>query len=59
MKKFTSPIEALRVEAVVAKEGLCLTRDFGIRAIILQGDAKTVFDSFENCSKDCPTMGLS
>ena len=45
-------LEAVRAEATTAKEGLEFAFGLGIRAIILEGDAKLILDSFKESSVD-------
>ena len=44
----------MRAEATAANEGLRFALDLGIRAIVLEGDARIIVDSFEES-----TMNLS
>ena len=43
---------------MVAMEGLCLAKDLEIRVVILEGDAKTVIECFQNSSMDLSHNGL-
>ena len=47
VRKFFGKDEALRAEVRAMREGLLLAQNLGIRALILEGDAKVVLDSFE------------
>ena len=50
VRNFGGSSKVIRAEAIAAREGLRLAFDLGIRTIILEGDAKLIFDSFEKSS---------
>ena len=47
VKKIMGEAEALRAEVLAIREGLLLAQNLGIRALILEGDARIVLESFE------------
>ena len=50
VRKFSGEVEALRAKVMAIREGLLLAQNLGIRALILEGDAKVVLDNFEQSS---------
>ena len=46
------------VEAFMAREGIKLAWDLGIRSIIVERDAKELMESFENSNEDRSQTGL-
>ena len=47
VKKFLGEAEALKAGVLAVKEGLLLAQNLGIRALVLEGDAKIILESFE------------
>ena len=50
--------DALRAEALAIREGLKLAKDLGIRAILLEGDAKIILENFDSSSSILSYNGL-
>ena len=50
--KIVGSVEAYRAETMVAKEGLQLLIDLGIRALVLESDAQLVMECFGSNSND-------
>ena len=57
-KRFTRVVEAHRAESTAVKEGLQLANDLGIRALILESDARVVVEDFGTDSTDRSQNGL-
>ena len=55
--KYWGTSETSRAEAIAARDRLRFAFDFGIRKIILEGDAKLIIDSFERNSVDLSYNG--
>ena len=47
-RKIGGKTNVLRAEILVTREGLLVAKDLGLKAIILEGDSKSVFDDFES-----------
>ena len=51
-KKFIGAVEAHSAETMVVKEGLQLASDLGIRALIIESEARVVVEYFGSDSND-------
>ena len=51
-------MDAHRAEAIAAKEGLMFAKEMGLNSIILEGDAKNVFETFESSEEDLCLTGI-
>ena len=58
VRKIMGVADAMKVEALAIREGLNLVMDLGIRALILEGDAKTILENFESSSNILSHVGL-
>ena len=58
VRKIMGVADAMKVEALAIREGLNLVMDLGIRALILEGDAKTILENFERSSNILSHNGL-
>ena len=57
-RKIQGTADVMNTEALAVKEGLKLAMDLGFRAIILEGDAKVILESFERQSMIQSHVGL-
>lgn len=51
-KKFPFSLGALEVEEKAAEEGILLAKDFGLKDVIVEGDAKIVMSALSNPNSD-------
>ena len=58
VKKFIGEAYALRTEILAVKEGLLLAQNLGVTALILEGDAKMVLESFDQSSSILSHNGI-
>ena len=55
--RFQGAMESHQVEALVAKEGIPFTLELGTRTLIVKGDARLIFESFNNNEENLSYTG--